>query len=413
MTQRPVLERLWGTNSEKEDPTIYEDGWVYKTKPKHQDLNYLQNSEDDNTLSNMQDGVPYWRSNVSYLINSLVKFEGKIFTAIKANLNVTPVIGEVWGLSLLNYGLVELSDLIREIDGITTAHSIDYTNPHKVVASQTGAYSYPEFEAIISNVSGDLTSHVEDKDNPHVVTYSEIGILPKGGGVMKWMDFAQNSLMMKSINSLYAEGNYALYLQSKSRYAIGLYKSEARVVLGTSWQDLIHTGNILAERTLIEPQYAVPPPDMQAKLTSTLDTKYCQGGAQTTGIATFNSDGVNSDATINFDLPSDFIGLNQTVTCQLTNGATFTLGNIVFSAQVDSNLKVTDGAIDIYTGINDGHFVFVKTATHSIVYKDGLQVAKVDEVEPIILQCNLTSGGRAKNIQVWASALTPEQVKMI
>lgn len=416
MTQRPSLLRPWGTKSEYEDPVgMYLTGWEPKTKPPHQTQNYLQVTEDAFTLTNMEDGVPYWRNNITYVDNALVKYEDNIYVSLKSNLNVVPVVGATWGLSLLNYGGVELADLIRGIDNTNSTHAARRDNPHQVTSAQIGSHSKAQFDALLKAVSSGLTSHEAKVDNPHKVTVSQLGILPKGGGVMKWMDFTQSDLLLRGVVTLRNSTNFT-YIRSRDSYALGILGSKAQVVLGTSqWQHLIHTGNIVAERTLIEPLYTLPPPDMQAKLTSTLGTKYCRGGAQTTGTPTFSPDGVVCTEQINFELPTDYVGTEQTVAGEVSGTGSFAIGRITFTGKVDGTITISDGTLTVYSGANDGKFTFVKTTSRGIVYKDGIEVAsKPNDMTAHIPQAFIVKGGGGvKNIQVWASALSPEQVTKI
>ena len=62
--------------------------------------------------------------------------------------------------------------------GIVSNHLVDFNNPHKVTAEQTGAYTKSAVDALLASRDGSINSlllHMADHNNPHGTTAAQVG----------------------------------------------------------------------------------------------------------------------------------------------------------------------------------------------------------------------------------------------
>ena len=265
---RPELGRIWALNGARFDPGTqkYQLGWTAEI-PTYEVLNYLQYRVDLALLAASERGIPEWGSDLTYGLGSVVwdntnskMYVSKVATPNKSKAPSTNTAD--WEESCTQFTMNAFLQIDQKID----AHIGRADNPHGVTAEQVNTYIKSVIDQKVSNVATDLSNHAGRRDNPHGTTAAGIGAVPATGGTYTGA-VTFNSPEVK-INS--GAGDHAVHADSDIlglRYAdvyLGLRKSDNRAVLKVAGNTsvLLSESEYVEARRVLEPEYAVPDPDV-------------------------------------------------------------------------------------------------------------------------------------------------------
>lgn len=113
ITQKPNVRNSWATTGNLGSPTIDRilEGWVEEIPPSNI-FNWLDNRQDTAIKYIFQEGFAEWDENFEYNLNSLTKYEGKVYLSKSLNTGKQPdIFPDVWGIAFDEYGA---SALVQE-----------------------------------------------------------------------------------------------------------------------------------------------------------------------------------------------------------------------------------------------------------------------------------------------------------
>lgn len=120
---------------------------------------------------------------LEYLVNAVYRVRDAILLGDVASHD------EIY--SYIDMLMDQTGDLIDHLEGLLNAHIADIGNPHKVTATQVGAYTKSETDAkitaainaldttlraLITQTNNNLAAHVGNQSNPHKVTKAQVGL---------------------------------------------------------------------------------------------------------------------------------------------------------------------------------------------------------------------------------------------
>lgn len=455
MAQRPKLNRIWGgsTATTRRDPgdTKYNQGWVSEI-PTYQVLNYLQWKADTTMLAIAERGVAEWGADVTYRKGSLVWDEtnATIYVAIVN----APTAGTKpssnsphWSASSIQ---VTRAGYDTTVSNINTHIANRTTNPHGLTADMLNAYNKAQIDALVTQYNALVKAHTDRRDNPHDVTASQIGAVPVTGGTYTGDVTFNTGLYFNTAKTaklfVNAAGNLAL---QNGGTTLGVTTAgKAYVSSGAASSNIVLESGFAALKALREPDYAVPLPTFQMNLIGSINVQVGASGVDSgTWVPTYNAnnnallvDNVGAQKTISADSPTLAAGTaGVTIAVDILQYAnTGTVGWAVYAGTDDTKITVNGanqivaeggGTSAVWTasGVPVGTWyravaVFGNGAKE--LYVNGVllrrdvstinipqSTARIRVSEPSA--GNVSTTRLLRNLRIWDSALTAQQVSTL
>jgi hypothetical protein len=447
MTSRLDVSRVWASNDPATsiiDPgtTKYALGWIAEIPP-FQYMNYLQYRVDLNIKALAERGVFEWGSDVDYVEGALAWDENNSTIYIATVANPDKSLSPMSNLTQWSVSTAQTSSQVfLDLQAALSAHEALVNNPHEVTAIQAGTYTAEQVDFLIADIETSITDHETDLANPHEVTAAQVGAVPiTGGSYTGVVDFlaAKTELNRGSAGTTHVDATNGIFL-TLDAWALGLNATGVAVWKeGLVEHPVLFSNQFQEFKDIAEPNYAVPVADFHMPLVS--DTNiYLGGGTTTTGddhsfneaglLLTLDSEVIVEGADLGFALPStihfqgELNNLDSVLHILLgnSNGVRFQKA----PNNTEMYLAVPHAAGGFYyltlpnmLGVHK--YTGVVTPSLVIAYIDGVEVARgintyipLEGLEGFEIRC---TGGEAtvkcKDLQLWAQALTPQQVSTL
>ncbi|UKH48828.1 tail fibers protein [Aeromonas phage BUCT696] len=269
MTERPTLGRIWAAGGSKKDPgqEKYAMGWVGEI-PTYEVLNYLQNRVDTGMLAMAERGVPEWGPDVKYPARAVAwdNADGKVYISKVANPSTTlspKNNASQWEKSAIQYSIAGHIAAEEKFDN----HIGRVDNPHQVTAEQAGTYTKGQIDQKVGEVDTSISSHSSRADNPHEVHADQIGAVPTSGGTYTGPVVFEQPVKINPYagnQEIYADSDF-IGMRYSNDVSFGLRKTDGRAVIRTPSGDnaLLNEVEYVEKKREVEPEYAVPTPDLQ------------------------------------------------------------------------------------------------------------------------------------------------------
>ena len=265
MTTAKSLNRLWAMSPNKpiRDPgeSKYALGWVAEI-PTYEVLNYLHNRIDNNILALAERGIFEWGHDIAYKKGALAwdEIDGKIYVALTANPNIS--LAPSKNPSQWTASSIQIPK--SYFDALTTAinsHITDYGNPHKLTATQIGAYDKAQINTLIGNVQTKLDTH-KAASNPHGTNAADVGAIPVTGGRYTGTVYHDANIIgvgADTTNAVKYEAGKVFF--KKGVLEVGIDANGDPYFYDGTKQYLVNEELFVTLKNTYEKEYAVPAPD--------------------------------------------------------------------------------------------------------------------------------------------------------
>lgn len=401
MSKRPQLTRLWASAGEFETVPHdkYDQGFV-KEKPSHEYLNDLQKKEEEFYIANMESGVPILNTAEPTTFK-----EGALACVEEADTCKLKVRKEgKWKEVLFDSDFLSMTAKLQAISDKLRNHALDVSNPHGVTANQTGAYSTSQADAKVKVVQDALNQHEAKEDNPHSVTYTQLNTL----GAHTGGSFTGE---VSLLGGVVLAGKKVI--TTDKRFTIGDIGIDSGdpVVYLPERNVLFCESNYLEQRNKVEPLYATPPEDIRIPFGSDLTAwhSYTEVNTDWDNLVFDKVKGLKADGVVSFT-GKDFLGSEMTVSVRISGQLDLTLGSTQIKA-TGTKVTVIDGSLTTHCNYSVGTLVLVRSTGDIKLYIDGVLLAdKAGSLPTMTTDCTIKGAGYIKDLRVWASAFTHEQV---
>lgn len=466
---RPKLNRIWASTNAilRRDPgdAKYIQGWVSEI-PTYQVLNFLQYKIDTTLLALAERGVFEWGGDVQYQLGSIAWDSGTVYISTVGNpdKNKSPKDNpSQWSASSIQIPRASFDSLVSAVN----RHIEDLNNPHRVTAEIINAYTKDEINNIVAQYNALVKAHVDNKSNPHGVTATDIGAVPTTGGTYTGtVVFSATYTYFNADKKKFIWSNAGSLKLMCDNTAIGLSGDNKIPTAGKLGDEspMVLDGTFNSVKLSNEPAYAVPQPTYQNYLTWTV----CPNVGQSTMYSNTKMEYTPEDGALFHANPVNAPAHHFLTSSQLvdsSNGVTICLDVYL------GDDRPADGAPSLLfglresTGMGGGNYFYIRgdgtlvaeeynptlnkwwsvvasktpkkgwvrfvavfNKTSISLYVDGaLRNSRDYTNDPIVFntpgcpsinwytktEASIVRNFRTRNMRIWSTALTPEQVSSL
>lgn len=275
MANAKDLSRVWAASPlmPTRDPGVakWNLGFIAEI-PTYQTLNYIHNRMDTNILALAERGVFEWGGDIDYLKGaSAWDANGKVYVAKVANPDKTktPSTNLIqWEESVIQVPKAQFT----VVENLVINHINNMANPHNLTAAQLNTYTKAEYDAFMLSTNQDIAAHLIDYTNSHKVTATQAGAVPITGGTYTGQVLFSTGIIGLGTNTTNAvQSTGGRVFLKKGTLELGINASGKAYFKNATETLLLDETLFLDLKRVNEVLYAVPQPDVEYNFLSDIN----------------------------------------------------------------------------------------------------------------------------------------------